>query len=144
MIEIVLGLAVILALLAMLAAAGGILPGVSAFDPLLLFGYGGIAGIVAAGLLLVAAGSLRRAIRRNPGHRHALRRARLAAAGCLAVAALAAGPAFIAELMNLVSLSGLPAGYHVAGEAALMGLVAVAFIWTARHARIDAEEDLGE
>src|SRR5688572_9652576 len=119
MIEIALGLLVLLAVLAMLAGAGGVLPGAVAFDPLPLLGFGGIAACLALALLLILAGGLRRTIARTPERRHALRSTRLAAAGALAVAGLAAGPALTAELMNLVSLSGIPAGYDMAAEAAL-------------------------
>lgn len=144
MIEIVLGLLVILALLAALVGSGGMLPGVSTFDPLLLLGYGGIAGVLAAGLLLVAAGRQRRAIARHPERRHALLSTRLAAAGSLAVAGLVAGPALTAEPMNLLSLSALPAGYYMAAEGALIGLVVVAFAWAARQSHLDAVEGGGE
>lgn len=140
MIEIVLGLLVIVSLLATLAGAGGMLPGVSTFDPLLLLGYGGVAGVVGTGLLLVIAGVLRRAIARAPRHGHALRSVRLATAGSLAVAGFAAGPALTAEPMNLLSISAVPAGYYMAAEGALIGLVVVAFAWAARQSHLDVEE----
>jgi putative solute:sodium symporter small subunit len=144
-IEIALGTILVLVVAGALSAgAAGLLLGASGFDPVILVGYGGMAVLLAVGLVLVLSGALRRAIHREPANRHALRSARLALRVSLAVAALAAGPAMIAELLNLLRITALPAGTYAAAEGALIGLVVVAFAWTARQSRIDREERIGE
>ena len=140
MTEIALGLLLIAGMLAILAGVGGLLPGPSGIDPLPLIGYGGTAFILAAGVLLVAAGLARRAIARHPERRHALRSARLTAAGVLAAAGLALGLPLSAEPFNLVRIEGFPLGYYLAAQGALIGLVILAFAWAARQSRVDAEE----
>lgn len=144
MIEIAVGMLVIAAVLALLGGAGTMLPGTAGFDPLPLVGYGGVAGLLVLGLVLVTAGGFRRAIARNPARRAALRSSRLALAGIVAVAALAVGAPLTAELFNLVRLTAIPLGYYAMAEGALIGIAAVAFAWAARQQRIEQEEDARE
>lgn len=139
MIEIGLGALLMAAALAILFGAGGVLPGPAAFDPLPLLGLGGTAALLVLGAALVAAGLARRAIARRPARRRALRTARLTAVGCGAVALLAAGFPMLAEPLNLIRIEGIPAGYYLAAQGALVGLVLLAFAWSARQARIDRE-----
>lgn len=140
MIEIGFGLLLIAGVLAVLAGVGGLLPGASGIDLLPLLGYGGVALLLAAGALLVADGLARRAIGRNPGIRYALRTARLTTAALLATAALAIGLPLAAGPANLVRIEGMPLGYYLAAQGALIGLVILAFVWAARQNCIDAEE----
>lgn len=140
MIEIGFGLLLIAAVLAILSGVGGILPGAAGIDLLPLLGYGGTAFLLAAGALLVADGLARRTIRSNPARRHAVRTARLTTAGLLATAALAIGLPLAAGPANLVRVAGFPAGYYLAAQGALVGLVILAFAWAARQSRIDAED----
>jgi len=140
MIEIGFGLLLIAAVLAILSGVGGILPGAAGIDLLPLLGYGGTAFLLAAGALLVADGLARRTIRSNPARRHAVRTARLTTAGLLATVALAIGLPLAAGPANLVRVAGFPAGYYLAAQGALVGLVTLAFAWAARQSRIDAED----
>lgn len=139
MIEIALGLVLIAGVFAILSGVGGLVPGASGIDLLPLLGYGGAAFLLALGALLVGDGLVRRAIARHPGERHALRTARLATAAVLIVAALAVGLPLAAEPANLVRIEGLPLGFYLAAQGALIGLVVLAFAWAARQNRIDAE-----
>jgi len=140
MIEIGLGLVLIVGVLAILAGVGGLVPGAAGIDLLPLLGYGGTAVLLATGALLVADGLARRAIARNALRGHALRTARLTMAALLVVAGLAVGLPLAAGPANLVRLAGMPFGYYLAAQGALIGLVILAFVWTARQNRIDAEE----
>jgi len=140
MIGIGLGLLLIAGVLAMLAGVGGRVPGVLAFDPLPLLGYGGAAVLLAIGALLVADGLVRRAIRRPTASRRVLRTARLKAAALLAIAGFAIGLPLAAGPANLVHVEGMPLGYYLAAQGALIGLVILAFVWAARQNRIDAGE----
>ncbi len=140
MIEIGFGLLLIAGVLAVLAGVGGLLPGASGIDLLPFLGYGGVAVLLAAGTLLIADGLARRAIGRDRGIRHALRTARLTTAALLATAVLAIGLPLAAGPANLVRIEGMPLGYYLAAQGALIGLVILAFAWAARQNRIDAEE----
>lgn len=139
-IEIGLGLLLIAGIAAVLTGLGGLVPGPAGWDPLPLLGYGGTALILALGVLLVADGSVRRIIARRPERRRGLRTARLSAVALLGAAALAVGLPLAAEPFNLVRIGGIPAGYYLAAEVALVGLVVLAFAWAARQNRIDREE----
>lgn len=140
MIEIGLGLILILGVAAVLAGVGGLVPGASGIDLLPLLGYGGTAVLLATGALLVADGLARRAIAKDPLRRHALRTARLTAAALIVTAGLAVGLPLAAGPANLVRVAGMPLGYYLAAQGALIGLVILAFAWAARQNRIDAEE----
>lgn len=140
MIEIGLGLLLIACVVAMLAGVGGLLPGASGIDLLPLLGYGGIGFLLAAGVLLVAAGLARRAIRSHPARRQALRTVRLTTVALLTTAGLAIGVPLAAEPANLVRIEGLPVGYYLAAQGALIGLVVLAFAWASRQSRIDTVE----
>jgi putative solute:sodium symporter small subunit len=139
MIEIGLGLLLVAAAFIVLTGAGDAL-GLPHIDFLPLLGYGGVAFLLALGLLMLAAGFSRRAIKRNHGARHALRSARLAMVALLLVACLALGSLLGAEPFNLVRIDGMPLGYDMAAQAGLIGLVILAFVWAGRQNRIDAEE----
>jgi putative solute:sodium symporter small subunit len=132
MIEIALGLVLVAAVVAVMFGVGGLVPGASGIDLLPLLGYGGVALLLAAGLLLVAA--------RNPGQRRGLRTARLTTAASLVVALLAIGLPLAAEPANLVRLEGLPLGYYLAAQGVLIGLVILAFAWASRQNRIERAE----
>lgn len=140
MIEIGFGLVLIAGVLAILAGVGGLFPGASGIDVLPLLGYGGVVVLLAAGLLLVADGFARRAIERHAECRRALRTARLTAASLLAVAGLVVGLPLAAGPANLVRIEGMPLGYYLVAQGALVGLVILAFVWAARQNRIDAGE----
>lgn len=140
MIEIAFGLVLIAAVAAILSGVGGLVPGASGIDLLPLLGYGGTALFLALGVLLVADGLARRAIVRHPERRLALRTARLTATSLLVIAVLAVGLPLTAEPANLVRLAGLPLGYYLAAQGALIGLVILAFAWAARQNRIDTAE----
>ncbi|MCC7250698.1 sodium/substrate symporter small subunit [Hyphomicrobium sp.] len=139
MIEVGFGLLLIAAAVAILSGVGGLLPGASGVDLLPLLGYGGIGFLLATGVLLVAAGLARRAIGRQPERRHALRTARLTTVALLVAALLAIGLPLAVGPFNLVRIGGLPFGYYLAAQGALIGLVVLAFAWAARQGRIDAE-----
>lgn len=143
MIEIGLGLLLIAAAFIVLAGAGDTL-GLSNIDFFPLLGYGGTGFILALGILLVAAGLSRRAMKRHHEARYTLRSARLTTAAFLATASLAAGLPLAAEPFNLVRVDGLPLGYYLAAQGGLIGLVILAFVWAARQNRIDAEEGENE
>lgn len=134
MIEIVLGLLLIVGALAILA------PGATGIDLIPLIGYGGTGVLIGAGVLLIAAGLTRRALRRDAARGHALRTARLTIGALLVTAGLAIGLPLAAEPFNLVRVAGFPLGYYLAAQGALIGLVVLAFVWAARQSRIDAEE----
>ena len=140
MIEIGLGVLLIAAVVAVLAGVGGLLPGASGIDLLPLLGYGGTGVLLALGVLLVAAGLTRRAIRKNPARRQALRTARLTTVALIAAAGLAVGLPLAAAPANLIRLGGMPVGYYLAAQGALVGLVILAFVWAARQNRIETEE----
>jgi putative solute:sodium symporter small subunit len=140
MIEIALGLVLVAAVVAVMFGVGGLVCGASGIDLLPLLGYGGVALLLAAGLLLVADGLVRRAIARNPGQRRGLRTARLTTAASLVVALLAIGLPLAAEPANLVRLEGLPLGYYLAAQGVLIGLVILAFAWASRQNRIERAE----
>ncbi len=140
MIGIGLGLLLIAGALAMLAGVGGRLPGMPAFDPLLLLGYGGAAAVLALGALLLADGVVRRAIRRSGGTSRALRTMRLTAAALMGVTGLAIGLPLAAGPANLVHIEEMPLGYYLAAQGALVGLVILAFVWAARQNDIEAGE----
>lgn len=139
MIEITLGVLLIAAGTALLAGAATLVPGASGVDVLPLLGYGGFAAIFAFGVVLVLSGLSRRRIRRYPERRAALRTTRLAVAGLLIVATLAIVVPLLAEPANLVTLDGLPVGYYLAAQGALVALVICAFVWAARQAGIERE-----
>lgn len=134
MIEIVLGLLLIVGALAILA------PGVIGIDLIPLIGYGGAGLLIGAGVLLIAAGLTRRAIRRDAARGQALRTARLTIGALLVTTGLAIGLPLAAEPLNLVRVAGFPLGYYLAAKGAVIGLVVLAFVWAARQNRIDAEE----
>lgn len=140
MIEIGLGLLLVAAVLALLSGVGGFIPGASGVDPLPLLGYGGVAFLLAAGVLLAADGFARRAMARDGRRAHMLRTARLTTAALLAMAGLVIGLPLAAGPANLLRLEGLPLGYYLAAQGALIGLVILAFAWAARQNRIDAGE----
>jgi putative solute:sodium symporter small subunit len=140
MIEVGLGVLLVAGAVAMLAGVGGLLPGASGVDLLPLLGYGGIAFLLAAGGLLIASGLARRAMRNDPARRHALRTARVTTAALLVTAGLAVCLPLAAGPANLVRLDGMPLGYYLAAQGALIGLVILAFVWAARQGRIDAGE----
>jgi putative solute:sodium symporter small subunit len=139
MIEIGLGLLLIAAALIVLTGAGDTL-GLPHIDFFPLLGYGGIAFILALGILMLAAGFSRRAIKRNHEARNALRSARLTAVALLLVVCLTLGLLLGAEPLNLVRIYGMPLGYDMAAQAGLIGLVILAFVWAGRQNRIDSEE----
>lgn len=140
MIEIALGVLLLAIVAAVVSGAGGLVPGASGIDLLPLLGYGGIAVLLVLGVLLVAAGTTRRAIARTPARRHALRTARMTTGALVAIAALCIGLLLLAEPANLIRLEGLPLGYYLAAQGVLVGLVVLAFVWAARQNRIDAAE----
>jgi putative solute:sodium symporter small subunit len=140
MIEIGLGILIVAGVLAVLAGVGGLAPGASGIDVLPLLGYGGIAILLATGALLIADGLARRAIKRHPERRHALRTARLTTVALLATAGLAIGLPLAAGPANLIRIEGMPLGYYLAAQGALIGLAIMAFVWAARQNRVDAEE----
>lgn len=140
MIEICLGLLLIAAVAAGLAGVGGMLPGPVGFDPLPLLGYGGVAALLATGVLLVAAGATRRTIARRPGRRLALRSARLTITAVLIGCTLAVALPLAAGPFNLFRIEGLPLGYYLAAQGSLIALVILAFAWASRQNRIEAEE----
>lgn len=140
MIEIGLGLLLFIGVLAILGGVGGLVPGASGIDLLPLLGFGGTAFLLVTGALLVADGLARRAIARGSEQRHALRTARLTTAALLVTAGLVIGLPFAASPANLVKVDGIPLGYYLAAQGALIGLVILAFVWAARQNRIDAEE----
>lgn len=143
MIEIVLGALLMLSGAAILVCPSGLALGIVGFDPLSIVGLGGAASVCALGAALAAWGVLRSAIVRRPD-RLELRRTRTAVAGSLAVAMVVAGPLTVTEALNLVRVAGVPMGYYLAAEGALIGLVAVAFLWAARAARHDIGDMSGE
>ena len=136
MLEIGLGALLVAAACVILAGAGGTF----GFDLIPLMGYGGIAFVAALGILLVAAGAMRRAIRASPEKCHALRTARLTLGALLATVVLALGLPLSAEAFNLIRVEGFPVGYYLAAQGTLIGLVILAFVWASRQNRIDAEE----
>ncbi|WP_072397015.1 sodium/substrate symporter small subunit [Hyphomicrobium sp. CS1GBMeth3] len=140
MIEIALGVLLIFGVLAVVSGVGALIPGASGIDVLPLLGYGGTAFLLAIGLLLIAAGIARRAIARHPERRLSVRTVRLTTVALLLIAALAIGLPLAAEPANLMRLQGLPLGYYLAAQGALIGLVVVAFAWAARQNRIEAAE----
>ena len=141
MIEIGIGVLLVAGALSLVAGALGIVAAPAGVDLFPLFGVVGTGLVLTAGLLLVAAGRTRRAIARHPERRHALRSTRLTIVALLLVAGLA-----IAALplspgpFNLLRIGGFPAGYYLAAQGGLIGLVILAFWWAARQNRIDAEE----
>lgn len=139
MIEIGLGVVLVLGAVVILAGAGDTL-GLSSIDLFPLLGYGGTAFILALGVLLMASGLVRRALKRHHERRHVLRTMRLTTFGVLATASLAVGLPLAAEPFNLVHVNGFPLGYYLVAEAALAGLVVLAFVWAGRQNRIDDEE----
>lgn len=143
MIEIGLGVLLLAAAVIVLIGAGDTL-GLSNVDFFPLLGYGGTGFIVALGILLIAAGLSRRAMKRRHERRHTLRSARLTTAALLAAASLTIGILLASGPFNLVRVDGLPLGYYLAAEAGLIGLVILAFVWAARQNRIDAEEGAAE
>lgn len=143
MIEIGLGLLLIAGAFVILAGAGDTL-GLSDIDFFPLLGYGGTGFILGLGVLLVAAGLVRRAMKRHHERRYTLRTSRLTTTGILAAASLAIGLPLAAEPFNLVRIEGLPGGYYLAAQGALVGLVILAFIWAARQNRIDVEEGVND
>lgn len=140
MIEIGIGLLLAAAALFVLAGAFGVVLAPAGVDLFPLVGYGGAGLVFAAGVLLVAAGRTRRAIARHPGRRHALRTARLTIVAVLLTAVLAIGLPLRPGPFNLLRIGGFPAGYYLAAQGALVGLVILAFWWAKRQDRIDLEE----
>ncbi|MDQ8697907.1 sodium/substrate symporter small subunit [Hyphomicrobium sp. LHD-15] len=138
MIEIVLGLLLLAGAVIVVMGAGDTL-GLSNIDFFPLLGYGGTAFILALGILLIAAGLSRRAMKRHHARRHTLRSARLTTAALLLVACLTAGLLLASEPFNLLRVDGLPLGYYLAAQGGLIGLVILAFVWAARQNRIDLE-----
>lgn len=140
MIEIALGVLLLILAVAVLSGVGGLVPGASGIDILPLLGYGGLALLMASGVLLIAAGVTRRGIRRHPERRLALRTARTTATALIFVALLSIGLPLVAEPLSLVRLGGVPLGYLLAAQGALIGLTMLAFAWALRQNRIDATE----
>ena len=140
MIEIGVGLLLAAGALVILAGAFGVGLAPAGVDLFPLVGYGGTALMLAAGILLVAAGRTRRAIAHHPERRRALRTARLSTAAVLLVAFLALGLPLVPGPFNLVRIGGFPGGYYLAAQGALVGLVILAFWWAGRQSRIDAGE----
>lgn len=138
MIEIVLGLLLLAGAVIVVMGAGDTL-GLSNIDFFPLLGYGGTAFILALGILLIAAGFSRRAMKRHHARRHTLRSARLTTSALLLVACLTAGLLLASEPFNLLRVDGLPLGYYLAAQGGLIGLVILAFVWAARQNRIDIE-----
>jgi putative solute:sodium symporter small subunit len=137
-IELGLGL---LMVLGAAAIAGGLTSALTGgIDVLPLIGAGGVALLAASGLLLGAAGALRRAIGRHDGRRHGLRSVRLTAVSILIIGALAIGLPLATEALNLVRIDGFQLGYFLAAQLSLPALALVALIWAIRQNRIDAEE----
>lgn len=139
MIEIGIGLLFAAAAFVVVAGAFGIVltPGLDLFP---LVGVSGAAFILAAGVLLMAAGHTRRAIARHPERRKTLRTARLAAVALLLATLLALGLPLVPGPFNLVRVAGFPGGYYIAAQGALIGLAILAFWWAARQSRIDTGE----
>lgn len=140
MIEFGLGLLLVAAAIAIVTGAPVALLGAGAIDLMPLLGFGGVALMAALGLLLCAAGLVRRALKRESDNRHALRSARLATSALLSVGVLTLGVPFAADVLNLVRLDGFPLGYYLAAQGALIALVGVAFGWAGRQTKIDSEE----
>lgn len=140
MIEIALGVLLLVLAIAVLSGVGGLVPGASGIDILPLLGYRGLALLLASGVLLIAAGMIRRAIACYPERRHALRTARTTATALIFVALLSIGLPLVAEPLSLVRLGGVPLGYFLAAQGALIGLAVLAFIWALRQNGIDAAE----
>lgn len=140
MIEIALGVLLLILAMAVLSGVGGLVPGASGIDILPLLGYGGLALLLASGVLLIAAGVIRRAIRRHPERRLALRTARTTATALIFVALLSIGLPLVAEPLSLVRFGGVPLGYLLAAQGALIGLTMLAFAWALRQNGIDATE----
>ncbi len=138
MIEIVLGLLLLAGAVIVVMGAGDTL-GLSNIDFFPLLGYGGTAFILALGILLIAAGLSRRAMKRHHARRHTLRSARLTTSALLLVACLTVGLLLASEPFNLLRVDGLPLGYYLAAQGGLIGLVILAFVWAARQNRIDIE-----
>ncbi len=107
-------------------------------DLLPLIGYGGIAAMALLGLLLCAAGIVRRTIRRDEHRRHALRSARLATVALLSIGALSVVVPLASDLLNVLRLDGFPFGYYLAAQGVPIALAIVAFVWAGRQNRIDA------
>lgn len=139
MIEIAIGVLLAVAASVIAAGASGVVvaPGLDLFP---LFGIVGVALMLAAAALLMAAGHTRRAMVRHPERRRALRTARATAVGFLLTAALVVGLPLVPGPFNLVRIGGFPAGYYVAAQGALIGLAILAFWWAGRTQRIEAEE----
>ncbi|HRN84987.1 MAG TPA: DUF4212 domain-containing protein [Hyphomicrobium sp.] len=140
MIEIGIGVLLVAGALALVAGAFGIVAAPAGVDLFPLFGVVGTGLVLTAGLLLVAAGRTRRAIARHPERRHTLRSTRLTIVALLLVAGLAIALPLSPGPFNLLRIGGFPAGYYLAAQGGLIGLVILAFWWAARQNRIDAEE----
>lgn len=139
MIEIAVGVLLVVSALLVAAGAFGIVlaPGLDLFP---LVGVSGTAFVLAAGMLLVAAGYSRRAMARHPERRRALRTARQTTVALLLAGVFAIGLPLLPGPFNLVRIAGFPGGYYLAAQGALVALVILAFWWAARQNRIEAEE----
>jgi putative solute:sodium symporter small subunit len=138
-VEAGLGFLLIVAACVVLTGAHGAL-GLPIPDIFPLLGYAGTGLVLAAGVLLVADGFTRRAIARYPETSATLRTRRLTCAGLLATAVLALAVPLSANTFNLIHIEGFPAGYYLAAQGAVIGLVLLAFAWARRQNGIDAEQ----
>jgi len=142
-IQIVLGSLAVLGALVILMGAGDTLR-LPIGDLFPLIGFLGTGLIASLGALLIAQGAYSRRLRRPHHDRHGFRSCGLASASLLGVLLLALVTPLMAEPLNLVSIGGFPAGYYMAAQGTLLGLVILIFLTVLRQDTIDAEEGADE
>jgi len=138
-IEIALGILGLLGAVAILMGAGDTL-GLPLPDLFPLIGFSGTALVAGTGLLLIAFGTYRIALRRRLDGRRQLRSAALAWTAVLAIAIVALVLPLDVALLNVVTLGGFPLGFYLAAQGSLIALVAVAFAAVLKQDAIDAAE----
>lgn len=140
MIEIAFGVLVVASAVAILMGAADtlFLPVPDLFP---IIGFAGTAVIAAAGFLLIAHGVYRRVRARRMAGRHELRSAALVATMTLLIAILAFALPALVEPLNLIRIGGLPAGFYLAAQGALVVFVIVTFATVIRQDAIDREKD---
>jgi putative solute:sodium symporter small subunit len=142
-IQIVLGSLAVLGALVILMGAGDTLR-LPVGDLFPLIGFLGTGLIISFGALLIAQGIYSRRLRRPHRDRHGVRSGGLAFASLLGVLFLAFVTPLLAEPLNLIAIGGFPAGYYMAAQGSLLGLVILIFLTVLKQNTIDAEDSVDE
>lgn len=138
MIQIISGVFVVVAALAIFLGRGG--TGLPFPDVFPLLGAGGAAAVAAAGSLIALHGLYRRSRLNGHGDQRWLRMLGLMGVSVLTIFVVALLVPQWADTLNILSVGGFPLGFYMAAQGCLIALAAAVFVIASKQDALDAED----